>query len=263
MEVFASVLIFTAGLFFGLFFNIVIYRLPEGKKILASMPTCVSCGIAFRAKDLIPVLGYILLKGKCSYCGSSISPRCPAVEIITGLVFTVLYLKFGFSAEFFITVYLMSILLIVFFIDLEYMIIPNELVLAGIVGGIVLFILRFTFNDRLLGNAPWYSPLIGMMVPSGFLLLISLIGTAVYRTDGFGMGDVKIFMPVGLILGFRLALISLVFSVFAGGIAGFILMATGLKHRKSQVPFGPFIAVGTLLSILFGDIVAAWYIGIS
>lgn len=261
MNVLVPLLIFITGLIFGSFFNVVIYRLPEGKSIIAPRSFCPSCGAKLKAYDLIPVFSFIFLRGKCRYCGCKISFRYPLVELVTGVVFVILYIKFGLSVEFIFTVFLMSILLMVFFIDLEHMIIPNELVIAGLIGGIALFVLRFWFDDALVGDSQWYSPILGMLATSGFLLLVALIGLAIYGTDAFGMGDVKIFLPIGLILGLKLSVISLVFSIFIGGITGLFLIITGLKHRKSHIPFGPFIVMGTFLSILFGNEFFAWYVG--
>lgn len=261
MDIILAILVFITGLVLGSFFNVVIYRLPMEKSIVAPRSSCNTCGTTLQAIDLIPVLSFIFLKGKCRYCGSKISFRYPLVELITGLVFLILFLKYSISAEFIFTAFLMSVLLIVFFIDLDHMIIPNGLVITGLVGGIVFFVLRFWLNDKLLDGAAWYSPLLGMLVTSGILLLIALIGLAVYGTDAFGMGDVKIFLPIGLILGFKLALMSLIFSVFIGGFAGLFLIITGLKQRKSHIPFGPFIVSGTFLSILFGHDVLTWYLG--
>lgn len=261
MEIIIPVLIFITGLIAGSFFNVVICRLPREKSIVFPRSSCNSCGTTLKAMDLIPVLSFIFLGGKCRYCNAKISFRYPFVELLTGIVYVILYIKYGLSIDFIFTVYLMSVLIIVFFIDLDHMIIPNELVLAGLFGGIVFFALRFLYNDRLLDGAPWYSPILGMLVTSGFLLLIALIGMAVYGTDAFGMGDVKIFIPIGLTLGLKLAVMALVFSVFIGGLTGLFLIVTGLKHRKSQIPFGPFIVSGTFLSILLGNTFLNWYLG--
>ncbi|NLM11506.1 MAG: prepilin peptidase [Clostridiaceae bacterium] len=261
MDIFLIFFIFITGLILGSFFNVVIYRLPKGKSIVTPRSSCGSCGTTLKPLDLIPVLSFIWLKGKCRYCKSKISFRYPLVEIITGILYVILLFKYGISIEFVFTLYLMSILIIVFFIDLDHMIIPNELVIAGLVGGIVLFVLRFWFSDSLLDGASWYSPLLGMVGTSGLLLIIALIGMAVYGTDAFGMGDIKIFLPIGLTLGLKLSVLSLIFSVFIGGFAGLFLIITGLKNRKSHIPFAPFIVTGTFISILFGHDIASWYIG--
>ena len=261
MDILLPVLIFITGLVFGSFFNVVIYRLPREESIVAPRSACPSCGTTLKPADLVPIFSFIFLKGKCRYCKSKISFRYPLIEFVSGIVFVVLFLKYGLSIEFIFTVFLMSVLIMVFFIDLDHMIIPNELVIAGLAGGIVLFILRFFLYDSLLDGAAWYSPLLGMLVTS-VRFLIALIGLAIYGTDAFGMGDVKIFLPIGLILGFKLALISLIFSVFIGGFAGLFLIITGLKERRSHIPFGPFIVSGTFLAILFGHEFFTWYTGL-
>lgn len=262
MEIFIPFLVFVTGTILGSFFNVVIYRVPMEKSIVFPRSSCGSCGTTLKAKDLIPVLSFIFLRGKCRYCKAEISFRYPLVELLTGILYVILYLKFGLSTEFLFTVYLMSVLIIVFFIDLDHMIIPNGLVIAGLIGGIILSILRFWHDDRLIDGASWYSPILGMLVTSGFLLLIALVGMAVYGTDALGMGDIKIFLPIGLILGLKLAILSLVFSVFIGGLTGLFLIITGLKNRKSHIPFGPFIVAGTFLSIIFGYDILNWYTGI-
>ncbi len=256
------ILVWLAGLIFGSFYNVVIYRVPLKKSIVSPRSACSSCGTVLAPEDLFPVFSFLFLRGKCRYCKAPISIQYPIVELLTAILFTVLYVKYGLSVEWFFSAFLMSILLIVFFIDLKHMIIPNGLVLTGLAGGVAFFILRLVYTDSILGTAPWYSPLLGMVAASGFLLLVALIGMAIYGGDALGMGDVKIFIPIGLFLGLKLSLISLVFSIFIGGFAGLFLMITGLKSRKSQIPFGPFIVIGTFLAMLFGENILVWYLGV-
>lgn len=261
MDILLILFLFVTGLVFGSFFNVVIFRVPEGKSIVSPRSSCGSCGTILKPKDLVPVFSFLLLKGKCRYCKAALSIQYPLVELLTGILFVILYLKYGLTIELFFTVYLMSILLLVFFIDLKHLIIPNGLVLAGIIGGGLFFILRFWYNDRILDGAAWYSPLLGMAATSGFLLIIALIGMAIYGGDALGMGDVKIFLPIGLFLGLKLGIMALIFSVFIGGITGLVLIFFKLKDRKSQVPFGPFIVAGTFVALLFGREILAWYLG--
>lgn len=261
MDATISIFLFFIGLVFGSFFNVVIYRVPEGKSIITPRSSCGNCGTVLKPRDLIPVFSYIFLKGKCRYCNAKIAFQYTLVELLSGILFVVMYLKYGLSVEWFFTVYLMSILLIVFFIDLKHMIIPNGLVLAGLIGGAAFFVIRFWYADSILDGAAWYSPLLGMIVPSGFMLIVALAGMAIYGGDALGMGDVKIFLPIGLILGLKLGIVSLVISVFIGGISGLVLIVTRLKSRKSRIPFGPFIVVGTFLALLFGQSIYTWYMG--
>jgi len=255
-------LIFITGLVLGSFFNVVICRVPEKKSIVKPRSACPCCGTVLKPRDLIPVFSFLLQKGRCRYCKSPISLQYPIVELSSGLVFTAVYLKYGISPEFFFLCYLMSILIIVFFIDLKHMIIPNGLVLAGIAGGLAFFALRFFYNDAVTGDEPWYSPLLGIAAVSGFLLLVAVIGMIVYGSDALGMGDVKIFIPISLFLGFKLSVLALFLTIFSGGITGLFLIITKLKNRRSQIPFGPFIVIGTFISLLFGNSIIEWYLRI-
>lgn len=261
MEPMIIPLLFLLGLVMGSFYNLVIFRVPEGKSIVKPRSACPGCGTVLSTGDLIPVFSYIFLKGKCRYCKAKISAQYPLVELLTGLLFIVLYLKFGLTPELFFSAFLMSVLLLVFFIDLKHLIIPNGLVLTGLIGGAVFFALRFWYHDAILAGDAWFSPLLGMVVPSGFLLLVALLGMLIYKGDALGMGDVKIFMPIGLFLGLRLSIVALFFSVFIGGITGLFLILTKIKDRKSHIPFGPFIVAGSFLALLFGHEALAWYMG--
>lgn len=262
MDVFFIILCFIIGTVMGSFYNVVIYRVPENKSIIKPRSSCGACGKVLEPGDLIPVFSYIFLKGKCRYCKQPISFQYPLVELLTGLLFVVLYLKFSISAEFFFSVYLVSILIIMFFIDLKHMIIPNGLVIAALAGGIILFAVRFFYDDSIIVNESWYISLLGMVIPSVFLLLVALFGYIANRSEAMGMGDVKIFVPIGLFLGLKLSVLALFLSMLIGGLAGVVLIITGLKERKSQVPFGPFIAVASLISLLYGNEILAWYFNI-
>lgn len=262
MQTAVILLIFILGLVLGSFFNVVICRVPEKKSIIKPRSACPSCGTALKPKDLVPVFSFLFQKGRCRYCKSPISMQYLIVELTSGLMFIAVYLRYSITPEFFFLCYLMSILLIVFFIDLKHMIIPNGLVIAGIAGGLIFFVLRFFYVNSITDGESWYSPLLGIAAVSGFLLLVAVIGMAVYGSDALGMGDVKIFIPISLFLGFKLSVLTLFLTIFLGGLTGLFLILTKLKNRKSQIPFAPFIVVGTFISALFGSSIIEWYLGI-
>ncbi|NLY17363.1 MAG: prepilin peptidase [Clostridiaceae bacterium] len=262
MDVFFIILCFIIGTVMGSFYNVVIYRVPECKSIIKPRSSCGDCGKILEPFDLIPVFSYIFLKGKCRYCKQPISLQYPLVELLTGLLFVFLYLRFSISVEFIFSVYISSILLIVFFIDLKHMIIPNGLVVAALIGSSILFILRFFYDDSIIVGEPWYFPLLGMVIPSVFLLLVAIFGYIANKGEAMGMGDVKIFAPIGLFLGLKLSVLALFLSMLIGGLAGLILIVAGIKERKSQVPFGPFIVAGSLLSLFYGNEILTWYFSI-
>lgn len=260
MDILFVILCFIFGIIMGSFYNVVIYRVPEKKSIIKHRSSCGACGATLKSADLIPLFSYIFLKGKCRYCKQRISLQYPIVELITGLLFALLYLKFSFTIEFLFSAYMVSIFIIVFFIDLKHMIIPNGLVIAALIGSLTLFVVRFFYMDSIMGDAPWYSPLLGMAVPSVFLLLVALIGYVAYKGEAMGMGDIKICLPIGLFLGLKLSVLALFLSILIGGISGLFLIVTGLKGRKSQIPFGPFIVIGTVISLFYGNEIMTWYI---
>ena len=227
------VFIFILGLVVGSFVNVLIYRVPMHKSIVAPPSSCTSCGERLTVPDLIPVFSYIFLKGRCRHCGERISPRYPLVELLTAAMFVILFTRFGFTVPFIAYAYLMTILAAVFFIDIDHRIIPNGLVLAA---------------------------LAGLFPGSGFLLLVAILGSLIYRTeDAMGMGDVKLMAPVGLFLGWRLCITALAVSVLLGGLVSMALILLGIKKRKDTVAFGPFIVAGTFVTMIWGWELTEWF----
>lgn len=256
-------IIFVFGLVIGSFINVLIYRIPQGKSIVSPPSACRSCGSRLTLQDLIPVLSYLVLRGKCRHCAERISTRYPLVELITAVIFVTLYYKFGFSAPFLAFAYLMTILIAIFFIDIDHRIIPNGLVLAGLAGGLAVFIYNLICPmPEVFADTKWWTPLAGLLPGTVFLLIVAIAGSLLYKTDdAMGMGDVKLMAPVGLFLGWKLCLIALFISVILGGVLSLLLMVTGIKKRKDTVAFGPFIVAGTFITIMWGWDLLYWYLG--
>jgi len=257
------VFIFLLGLVIGSFVNVLIYRIPQGKSIVSPPSACMNCGKRLTAPDLLPVVSYVFLKGRCRHCGVRIAPRYPLVELLTGIVFTVLFLRFGLSPAFLAFSFLMTILIAVFYIDIDHRIIPNGLVLTGLAGGFTWFLYNlFVPAPEIFGDAQWWTPLAGLLPGSGFLLLVAIIGSVVYKTeDALGMGDVKLMAPIGLFLGWKLCLIALFLSVVLGGVTSLLLIFFRIKKRKDTVAFGPFIVAGAFITIMWGWEIFHWYLG--
>lgn len=256
-----SVILFLIGLCVGSFLNVCIYRIPFEKSIVYPSSGCPNCKEKLQPKDMIPVLGYLMLKGKCRYCEEPISVQYPIIEILTGIIWLIVYLTYGFTIETAALLYLYSVLIAVAFIDLKHMIIPNGLVITGLVGGIVVFLYHTLFQPfSLYESNLWYTPIIGMLSASGILFIVALIGLLIYGNDGaMGMGDVKLFLPIGLFLGWKLALLALFLSIMIGGIISIILLIFRIKDRKSAIPFGPFIIISTFIAGLYGNQILGWY----
>lgn len=256
------VFIFLLGLAIGSFLNVCIYRIPLGQSIANPPSHCFNCGTRLATLDLIPVFSYLFLRGRCRYCGKKFSARYMFIELLTAGIFTMLFYKYSVTLEFLAAAFLMSILIAVFFIDLDHRIIPNGLVIAGLIGGILVFVYNFVYPFEIYGDRHWYNPLIGAAVGSGTLLLVALIGYLFYKTDdAMGMGDVKIFAPIGILLGWRLTIIALLLAIFIAGISSLVLIIIRKKNRKSTIPFGPFIVTGTFIALMWGYGIISWYTG--
>ena len=238
----------------GSFLNVCIYRIPLEKSIVFPASFCPNCGTPLKARDMIPVISYAALKGKCRTCGQKISVQYPLVELTTGILWVLVYRRYGISAEAAALIFLFSVLIPVALIDLKCMIIPDGLVLTGLAGGAAVFVYHTFFRPfRLFDSDRWYAPLIGMISASGILFLIALIGLLIYKDDSaMGMGDVKIFLPIGLFFGWRLSVLTLFLAVILAGTVGIVLLLFHVLNRKSTIPFGPFIVIASFIVGLYG-----------
>ncbi len=255
-----GIIIFVFGIIIGSFLNVCIYRLPREESVVNPPSHCTSCGNRLGVLDLVPVFSYLFLRGKCRHCGAKISPRYPLIEALTGAIFVILFLRFGLSIELAASIFLMAILIPVFFIDLEHQIVPDELVIVGMVGAVIFTGYNFFNPVELFGESVWWNRLLGLIPGTGFLLFVAIIGYVIYKTDAMGMGDVKLFAPIGIFLGWKLCLLTLLLSVFVAGVISIFLMILGKKSRKDAIPFGPFIVIGTFISLMWGTQLLQWYI---
>lgn len=250
------------GLVIGCFLNVCIYRIPTNQSIISPPSHCTSCGTRLKALDLVPVFSYIFLRGKCRYCGKKVSARYPIVECLTSVVFVLLYFRFSLSIEFLAATFFSCILICTAFIDFDFKIIPNGLVVTGLIGGTALSVYNLFYPVSMYGDRVWYNPLIGMTCGAGFLLLVSIVGSLVYKNeDAMGMGDVKLLAAVGLFLGWRLTLAALFGAVVLAAITSLVLMLFKKADGKSAVAFGPFIAIGTFIAMSYGWNIIGFYLG--
>ena len=233
-------LIIILGLFIGSFLNVVIYRLPKNQSLMYPRSYCPVCKEKLKIIDLIPILSYFINKGKCRYCGNKISFQYPLVESITAFLFLLTFLKYGLNTEFIIYILLISSLICVSFIDFRYQIIPNEITFVFIPLGLIFSLI---FKHMIFMNS-----LLGLIIPSGLLLLIAFI----YKS-GMGIGDVKLIGMIGVFLGWKFALISIFIGALVGSIYGIYIMFIGKGNRKTRIPFGPFISLGAVIMILYGN----------
>ncbi|MEG6522560.1 prepilin peptidase [Desulfotomaculum sp. 1211_IL3151] len=247
MIVFYSV-IFITGLVVGSFLNVCIYRIPLGETVVTTPSHCFACGNRLRPRDLVPVLSYVLLRGKCRYCGVQVSWQYPFVELATGLLFLATVFTWGISWEALAMLTFFSMLVVTTVIDLYHQIIPDGVLLVGGLLGVPMVFLQSM--DQLKWGA------IGFLAAGLVLLLI-----AIASKGGMGGGDIKLAAVMGLYLGLKYVALALFLSFLLGGLLGILLLATGIKGRKDAVPFGPFLALGAIIAAFWGEKIFAWYLG--
>lgn len=251
--VLTDVLIFILGLIVGSFSNVCIYRIPRNESIIYPASHCPKCRSNISPKDNIPLLSYVLLKGRCRNCKSKISIQYPIVELITGLIYLLIYLIYGFSIQTLIYIVLASALIIVAFVDLNEQVIPEVISLPGIVLGLILsfFIHHISFINSGLG----------VVAGGGIILVIRLAGSLIFKKESMGIGDIELTAMIGAFLGWRYIVISLFLGFFLGALAGIFLIISKIKSKEDVVPFGPFIVLGSFITLLWGEKILRWYIG--
>ena len=245
------------GLIMGSFTNVMIYRIPEKMSLWKPPSTCGSCGKQIKWYDNIPVFSFIILGARCRFCKSRISFQYPLVELLCGIIFAAIYLVYGFSPDLFFVGIISIILVAISVIDLKSMIIPNGLVISLAVVGVLYTGLRLVFPALFIWNLMWYEPLIGFLAASLPLFLI-----AVLSKGGMGGGDIKLMAAAGIFLGWKGILVALLAGSLIGAIVSIILMIAGKKGRKDMIPFGPFLCLGIMISVLYAPRLLEWYLGL-
>jgi leader peptidase (prepilin peptidase)/N-methyltransferase len=247
------ILIFILGLIAGSFSNVCIYRIPRNESIIYPGSHCPKCSTTLRPKDNIPLLSYIILKGRCRNCGSRISIQYPVVEFLTGIIYIFIFLIYGLTLQSLIYIILSSALIIIAFIDLNEQVIPDVISLPGVVAGLVVsFFVPYISS---------LSSLLGIIAGGGTILIIALIGTIIFKKEAMGGGDVKLTAMVGAFLGWKYVILALFLGFFLGAVAGIFLILSKIKSREDMIPFGPFIVLGSLITILCGEKILVWYVG--
>ena len=258
MNIIISILIFILGIIIGSFLNVCIYRIPAEKSIVTGPSACQSCGARLTVIDLIPVFSWLFLGGKCRRCKARVSLQYPAIELLTGVLFVLLYLKLGVSWCLLIYAALVALLIVISMIDLKHMMIPDGLIIAGLIIGIAK--LAATVFTGYFGS--WLNYVIGFFAGGLPLLLIALICAYVLKKEAIGGGDIKLMAMAGLITGWKLIAVAYLTGIIAGALISIILMATKIKKRGDEIPFGPFLSLGIIISIFFGTDLINWYMGL-
>ncbi len=235
------------GLTLGSFFNVVIDRLPEGQSILAPASHCEACKRRLTPLEMIPILSYIFLRGRCRTCHEKISPRSLVVEIITGLLFLLTWLRFGPGWETLLYSFYGSLLIVIGGIDLEHQKILNILIYPAIGISIIMILV--------LHRGDLWMMFLGGLIGFGVLLLIAIIAPG-----AMGMGDVKLMLFLGFINGYPEIVITLFTAFVLGGLVSGILLALKKISKKDAIAFGPFLAAAGMFTLLYGTRVLEWYL---
>ncbi|MFA6074540.1 MAG: prepilin peptidase [Negativicutes bacterium] len=260
-----TIFIFVFGLCIGSFLNVVIYRLPHGFSIAKPASHCPNCGYFLKKFDLIPIVSWLLLRAKCRNCHCNISSRYPLVELVCGLLFVICYYYTWNFEQFVFAALFAAALLAITMIDFDLQIIPDEiLIFLGLLSlcanGYAQFFASLAIKNAyhlgiaLVPFVGWWQMALG--AGAGFALMSAIF---LLSRGGMGGGDVKFAAVLGMWLGWKMVLLSLLFAFIIGGITGIMLMILKIKKRKDPVPFGPFMAISALVFVLFGPQLCNWY----
>ncbi|SFT29457.1 A24 family peptidase [Paenibacillus sp. BC26] len=244
-----AIYFFILGLVCGSFFNVVGLRVPLRQSLIHPPSHCTSCQTRLRKRDLIPLFSYLFARGRCHHCGITVSPVYPFGEAITGILFMSMFLLLGTSLELLTGLLLVSLSIIITVSDLKYMLIPNKVLIAFLP---LLVLARLLHHDQ-----PLWHYAVGAILGGGMLLLINLLSRG-----QMGLGDAKLFFVCGLAIGLPHILVAMLLACLTGSIVGGTLQLFHLVKRKQPIPFGPFLAIGTLAAYCFGDDLIKGYLAI-
>ena len=272
LQLYIDFVVFTFGAVVGSFLNVCIHRMPLDQSIVTPPSHCPHCNERIRWADNIPLFSYLVLGGKCRKCSATISPRYFLVELLTAVLFLLMWLKLTVWAEpaphgvyelLKAPIYWMVIagLIVATFIDFEHYIIPNEITFGGIIVGLLVSVAYPPLMDASSIPAPLVRSVLGVLVGGLTLLVVATVGELIFRKEAMGMGDVKFLAAIGAFFGWQSTLFTIFVSSLLGGVIGLILVVGSKKGWQSRIPYGPYIALGALLWMYCGNEIMKWYWG--
>lgn len=242
-----TLLIFTMGLLTGSFLNVCIFRIPLKQDIVYRRSHCLGCGNALKWSELVPVISYVIQRGRCRNCTAKLSPQYPLVELINGLVYVWIYYLYGLTITTLLYCLCASALIVISMIDWRTFEIPP---------GLNLFILVLGLINMIFDLANWLHYLLGFIAVSGLFLVIYLVT----KGRGIGGGDIKLMAAAGLLLGWQQILLAMMIGAILGSIIHLLLMA--LKDKDRVLAFGPYLSLGIFIAMLYGSEIMKWYLSI-
>jgi leader peptidase (prepilin peptidase)/N-methyltransferase len=257
----APLIVFILGAIVGSFLNVCIVRIPEGDSIVHPPSHCPDCKTAIHFYDNIPLVSYLLLRGRCRCCGGRISARYFVVELLTATLGVVLFQRFGSGLAFLAGFVFVAALIVISFIDLRVRIVPDVISLPGIVIGLSFSVIgRFLISDPHAVVPSPLSALLGVLVGGGFLLALAWAYEIFTGVEGMGGGDIKLLAMIGAFLGWTSIPFTLFFASLTGSAIGLGFMIAKGVGRRFALPFAPFLCVGALLYLLFGQDLVRFYL---
>lgn len=263
------------GAIIGSFLNVVIHRIPRDQSIVLPSSKCPGCKVAIKPYDNIPIISYLILGGKCRACGTGISARYPAVEALTGLLFAAVTWHDGLSFALGFDLAFVAAMVALIFIDAEHMILPDAITYPGVLFAVITRVVvpyldtpaHFDDLPQLLSFFPtwplWLVSLFGAaggaLIGAGFLWLMGFLWKKLRGVEAMGFGDVKMMLMVGAFLGWRLTLLTILLGALSGSIAGIAVMYKRGRNLQMMLPFGIFLGIGSVISLLLGSRIITWY----
>jgi leader peptidase (prepilin peptidase)/N-methyltransferase len=257
MEAGFYVIFVLLGMIVASFLNVCADRLPEGQSVVYPPSHCPACSRRLAAKDLVPVFSYLWLRGRCRYCGAAIPRRVLWVEIATAVLFGLAFWWYHLSIELPIALFYISLFLVILVIDFEHGLIHNKIVYPALAVALLLSVF-FTFFLPEVSIVPH----IAQAAIGGGIGLVVFFLIALVSRGGMGIGDVKLAALIGLATGWPLVIVALLIGMILGGLAAVVLLGLGIKRRREAMPFGPFLAVAAIVTLLWGSQIFSWYMGI-
>lgn len=240
MNIFLIIILFIIGTIFGSFYNVVGYRIPKGESILYPSSHCTKCNNKLKYYELIPVLSFLFLGGKCKNCKTKISFFYPIFELLTGIAFSISYVIFGWSLECLYSIIFLSMLIIIIISDYQTMIIPDSILIFF---SLILAFIKFFISGIEVVGISFLHALAAFI----FMLLLKLLGDFLFKKESMGGGDIKLLAVFGFILGFPLSIVSVFFSAFIALPISLIMLKFTKNH---EIPFGPFLSIAAALIFL-------------
>ncbi len=253
MAISETIFIVLLGLAIGSFLNVVIYRTPRNEKFWQGRSVCPQCRQQLKWYHNIPLFSFIFLRGRCAFCGERISWRYPLVELLNALCYLYFFWEYGWSLPLAVFAFLSSALLTVFFIDLDFKIIPDIITLPGMLAGLAVSFLP--------GGIGIVQAGLGLLVGGGSLFIIALLGDWLFKKESMGGGDIKLAAMLGAFLGWQKVLLVFISSAAIGLVVSVVMMAFSARMRRERIiPFGPFIATAAMIAVVWGDRIISFYI---